>query len=116
MQPNNFLYQVNSISNSYSDMHWYMIWLGATDEDEEGVWRWKSDNALMSIGNMIVEGSVKWRSSSDPETNTNQNCLLWRWNVNNLLHYYCFFPRYYVCEINIKGIVICNVEKILKVI
>ena len=30
------------------------VWFGATDEQEEGVYRWMSDNAVMSNGSYIV--------------------------------------------------------------
>ena len=66
-------------------------WLGATDSVSENTWRWRSDNALMSIGSSIVESGVNW-TSGQPGVSGFYNYLLWNsgttkvsagWNGNN---------------------------------
>ena len=80
-----------------------VIWLGASDLDEKGYWRWRSDNALMSIQSMMIESSVKWdMSSGEPsDTSGTQNCLIWWSSYNNLWDYECSQESEYMCEVKI---------------
>ncbi len=55
-------------------------WMGATDSASEGVFRWKSDNAVMAIGTTIVE-SVVGLWAFEPNGGTGEQCIVfWSWS------------------------------------
>ena len=70
-----------------SGLGWF--WLGASDADNEGIWRWESDGSL-------VDMTMFWASGS-PSNADNQDYMYLRaegfddnWNVNRL-KFFCQF-------------------------
>ncbi len=50
-------------------------WIGATDEQVEGEWRWRSDNSIFSLGALITANcTVFWRPLGEPSAALGENC------------------------------------------
>ncbi len=81
----------------YNKAYWY-YWLGITDLEKEGAWRFKSDNAVMSnISYMFNYIGIKW-SAGRPLANTYYNCLYWSNFENKFWDGYCSSQYSYYCE------------------
>ncbi|XP_052766893.1 perlucin-like [Mya arenaria] len=68
------------------------FFLGATDDEVEGVWRWYTDHRLVS------SGYQNW-APGQPQTGTSQNCAV-LWGPSGYLweDHYCEENAYIICE------------------
>ncbi len=66
----------------------------------DGTWRWRSDNALMSIGSSIQLSGASWFSGSgEPNGGTVENCLDINTHiVGSLNDGVCGGSTFYICE------------------
>ncbi|KAH3855375.1 perlucin-like protein [Dreissena polymorpha] len=68
------------------------FYLGATDEEIEGIWRWYTDNSLVN------EGYHNW-SPGQPNARVNENCaVLWGPNDYTWHDHFCNENAYVICE------------------
>ena len=92
---------VNDITDLRIASYYNYYWMGATDVDSEGTWKWRSDSLVMSIGRSMVESTISWYSGEPNDANRNEDCVeLWRYTTLTLNDDACSSSAYYVCEIN----------------
>ena len=67
------------------------FWLGGSDEEVEGIWRWYNDHSVFNYTNWHI---------GQPDSKRSDDCLA-LWGPNNFTgwdDYYCDYKSHYVCE------------------
>ncbi len=74
------------------------IWIGATDEQQVGMWRWLLDSTIARNGSDLIESGVYWQEGY-PRVNTGLNLMLWYSGWGAVYDYsYFAWGFYHVCE------------------
>ncbi|CAL4121170.1 unnamed protein product, partial [Meganyctiphanes norvegica] len=87
------------------------FWLGGSDREKEGEWKWSSDGA--STDGALVGNSGSW-ASSEPSNGKGEDCLYLKKTVKLPLDdRVCSNSYNFVCEINHRGFTVYSLQLVL---
>ena len=71
----------------------HIVWIGGTDEDSEGTWKWSSGTPVME--NQL--SYTNWRSG-EPNNHGNEDCIRTYNGAGEWIDDKCYDKWWYVCE------------------
>ena len=67
-------------------------WIGGTDQDVEGVWRWAV------TGELLTATGIYWATGEPNHSGFGEDCLGYMWNTGKWFDKICSSLLKYICE------------------
>ena len=74
------------------------FWIGARDDERNGIWRWQSDNSLAAVYTRKVGGLIFLNGEPNNEGQSGEHCLILKQPEGKASDKLCTNTYHYICQ------------------